>query len=387
MSSAERIVVTGIGMICPLGDDAHAVFDRIVAGEHSTREWPDLGADGFPVTVAHRVTDEMVGADPLRRGRDLAVRAATSALGDAALSPDDAAMAGLYVGSTMGESAIFEAAATGTDGLDLDGGSAATFARHLAGELAIGGPQRSYGTACAAGNYAIGAAANAIRRGRIDRAIAGGVDPFSRIAMLGFARVRAMSNERCRPFDAERRGMQLSEGAAFLVLERESAARRRGARVHGAIGALGLSGDAHHPTAPRPDGAGPANAMAAALRSQSLNCRDIGWVNAHGTGTPASDGAEAAAIATAFGTRRMPVSSLKGAFGHCMGAATAIEAAMTVVALQRRLLPPTVGVRTVDPALGIDVVREPRPAPQLHWALNCGYAFGGLNSALLIGAA
>jgi 3-oxoacyl-[acyl-carrier-protein] synthase II len=384
----DRVVVTGIGVVTPLGDDAGQVFDRIVAGEFAAREWPDLVVEGFPITVANRVDDGgALGDQACRRGRALAMRATAAALADAGLSAADVVNAGVFVGSTMGESAAFEAAAEGDRAADLDDASVDTFAAHVAVELGTTGPRRAYGTACAAGNYAIGSAARAIASGRIDRAVAGGADPFSRIAMLGFARVRAMANERCRPFDRNRRGMQLGEGAAMFVLERESAARLRRARVRAFVGGLGLSGDAHHPTAPRPDGSGISVAMDMAMRAGGVSPRDVGWVNAHGTGTPPSDAAEAAAVATTFGASGPAVSSLKGALGHCMGAATAIEAAMTVIALQRGVIPPTVGLEDIDDTLPIDVVFDPRPMPSTRWALNCGYAFGGLNSALLIGAA
>jgi 3-oxoacyl-[acyl-carrier-protein] synthase II len=384
----DRVVVTGIGIVTPLGDDVDAVFDRIVAGEFAAREWPDLVAAGFPTAVANRVDDGgALGTDGRQRGRALAWTATVAALTDAGMSAAEIPAAGVYLGSTMGESAAFEAAGEGDSSVDLDEASIDTFASHVAARLGSAGPVRAYGTACAAGNYAIGSAARAIARGRIDVAVAGGADPFSRIAMLGFARARAMSNERCRPFDRNRRGMQLGEGAAMFVLERESAARRRGATALATIGGLGLSGDAHHPTAPRPDGSGIVTAMDMALRTGGVAASDVGWVNAHGTGTPPSDAAEATAVATVFGATGGPgVSSLKGALGHCMGAATAIEAALTVVALQRGLIPPTVGVEEIDDALPIDVVAEPRPTPGMRWALNCGYAFGGLNSTLLVGA-
>jgi 3-oxoacyl-[acyl-carrier-protein] synthase II len=384
----DRIAVTGLGVVTPLGDHAGDVFARILAGEHATREWPDLVAAGFPIAVANRVDDAGdLGADPNRRGRAMALRATAAALADAGLGDGRLTDAGVFVGSTMGESAAFELVAEGGTA-DLDDASVGTFADCVADQLGSSGPRRAYGTACAAGNYAIGAAASAIRAGRVDVAVAGGVDPFSRIAMLGFARSRAMSNERCRPFDRNRRGMQLGEGAAMLVLERESAARRRGAAVRAAIGGLGLSGDAHHPTAPRPDGSGIAAAIDAALAVGELAPADVDWVNAHGTGTQPSDAAEAAGIAAVFGrTGGPPVSSLKGALGHCMGAASAIEAALTVIALETGTIPPSVGLAERDEALPIDVVEAPRPAAAMRWALNCAYAFGGLNSALLIGAA
>lgn len=382
-----RVAVTGVGLVCALGEDPGAVFDRILAGEHGAKLWPDLQADGFPVAVAHRIADAGAETWPSARGRGLAVRAARAALAGAAVDTAELAHAGIFVGSTMGESAGFEAHAVGT-AQNLDDASAHAFGTEIARRFGIRGPRRTYGTACAAGNYAIGNAARAITAGRVAVAIAGGVEPFSRIAMLGFARLRAMSHDRCRPFDRNRRGMQLGEGAAFLVLESETRALLRGAPVRAIVGGLGLSGDAHHATAPRPDGSGVAAAMHGALARTGIEPADVGWVNAHGTGTPLSDAAEANAVAAVFGIESgPPVSSLKGALGHCMGAATAVEAALSVVALERRMLPPTVGLVDVDDSLPIDVVAATRPAPRLRWVMNCGYAFGGLNSALLLGAA
>jgi 3-oxoacyl-[acyl-carrier-protein] synthase II len=195
-----------------------------------------------------------------------------------------------------------------------------------------------------------------------------------------------MSPERCRPFDAERRGMQLGEAAAFVVIEREDAAKKRGAQIYAAVTTLGLSCDAYHATAPRPDGTGMAAAMENALRQGQLSSDEIGFICAHGSGTRVSDAAEALAIYSVF-AHRPPVSGFKGALGHSLGAATAVEAVITALALHRRTLPPTANLRQLDPEMEIDVVTEPRETPSLRWALNCGYAFGGLNSALLMEAA
>ncbi|MBA3524210.1 MAG: beta-ketoacyl-[acyl-carrier-protein] synthase family protein, partial [Geodermatophilaceae bacterium] len=389
-SGKDRVVVTGLGLRCALGADPAAVFERLLAGDTGARRWPDLEAAGFPIAVAHRIDDGDTGA-PERRGRRLAVDAAADALGSAGWNPG-LRVGGVFVGSTMGESAGFEARAEGSVA-PLRESAADTFATEIAHRMRLTGPRRTFGTACAAGNYAIGNAARAIDSGRVDRVLAGGVEPFSRLAMLGFARLRAMSGERCRPFDAERRGMQLGEGAALLVLERESAARRRDTPVLAVVGGLGLSADAHHPTSPRPDGSGIAAAMRRALSLTGLGPADVGWVNAHGTGTAQSDAAEAQAVASVFGPASPEgaapgagspgVSSLKGALGHCLGAASAIEALLSVVALGRAKIPPNVGLRERDDTLPIDVVTAPRDAPDLRWVMNCGYAFGGVNSALM----
>ena len=376
--SDDRVVVTGIGLRTPLGHDRAGVWERLLAGETASRSWQDLAEDGFPCDRACRIG----GRVPEPRGRGLAVGAASDAWSEAGLSSNG--RAGAFVGTTMGESAAFEAAAEG-DELRIDEAAGSAFAEAIADELGLAGPVRTYGTACAAGNYALGAAAAAIRRGALDVAVAGGVEPFSRIAMVGFARSRAMSGELCRPFDRNRDGMQLGEGAAFLVVESENHARSRGAEVLAVLGGLGLSCDAFHPTAPREDGSGMAAAIEACLADTRIAPSDVGWVCAHGTGTPRSDAAEARALQDVFRASPPPVSSLKGALGHSLGAATAIQAAVATQALAAGELPPTANLLEPDRTLALDVVAEPREAPRLGWALSCGYAFGGLNSALALG--
>ena len=213
--------------------------------------------------------------------------------------------------------------------------------------------------------------------------MAGGAEPFSRIALVGFARMRAMAPEGCTPFAAGRRGMTLGEGAAFLVVESAEHAERRGAKAVARVGGLGLAADAHHPTTPRPDGSGMAAAMRNGLRAARLAADEVGWVSAHGTGTPLSDAAEARALHDVLGGR-VPVSSIKGALGHSLGAATAVEAVVSVCVLRDGVLPPNTGITAADPELELDVVLTPRRLDR-DWVLSCGYAFGGLDSALVLG--
>lgn len=381
--SADRVVVTGVGFETPLGSDQETLWARLLNGETASQTWPDLVTEGFPVHRACRVAGTLGEPDPTRRGRALARAAGRAALHDSGLAPTG--RIGVYVGTTMGESAVFEAAAEGAE-LRIDEGAGSVFAAEVARTLGIDGPLRTYGTACAAGNYALGAAAAAVRSGAVEAAVAGGVEPFSRIAMLGFARSRAMSSDLCRPFDRNRSGMQLGEAAAFFVLESERRAHARGAEPLAVVAGFGLSGDAFHPTAPREDGSGMAAAMRACLADARLSGAEVGWVCAHGTGTARADAAEANALHDVFGDRPPPVSSVKGALGHSLGAATAVQAVVAVLALRKRVLPPNANLVHVDETLGLDVISEPRPAPRLERVLSCGYAFGGLNSALLLGA-
>ena len=384
--SAERrqdaaAVVTGYAAVPPLGD-TDATWEAVLAGRSAARSWPDL--DELPVPVACRVAHVPAG-DPRHRGRDLAGRAVGQAVAHAGidLQSFDPARVGVFVGTTMGESAAYELAVDDGDAsaFDVDGAAGQVFGRHVAELVGSRGPVRVFGTACAAGNYAIGAAADAVRSGAVDVAIAGGVEPFSRIAAVGFARMRAMTPDLCRPFVAGRRGMQLGEGAAFVIVERADEAQRRGATTRARVGTLGLASDAYHPTSPRPDGSGMASAMAGALRRSGIEAPGIGWVSAHGTGTLQSDAAEALALGTVFGAGGVPVSSVKGAIGHAMGAAAAIEAVLSVRALETGVVPPNVNGEAPDPALRLDVVTTARGAGP-RAVLSCAYAFGGLCSAL-----
>jgi 3-oxoacyl-[acyl-carrier-protein] synthase II len=213
-------------------------------------------------------------------------------------------------------------------------------------------------------------------------AIAGGVEPFSRVALTGFSRSRAMTSEKCRPFDLKRDGMILGEGAAIFVLESEDHAIQRGAIPLAVIGSLGLSGDAFHPTAPLQDGSGVARAMENALKLEKIVSGEVDWICAHGSGTLASDKAEALAILNVFGGE-VPVSGVKGAFGHALGAASAIQAAVCLMALQHDTVLQTVNLENPDPEFGINLVQF-RLKKELTYIMNCGYAFGGLNSALLL---
>lgn len=376
-------MITGLGVRTPLGSTPDELWQRLLGRETAAQQWEDLIELGLPIPVACRVTDPTIDSDRAARGRSLGIAAATDAARSAAI--DAGTRVGLFVGTTLGESGAIETQAT-SDSFDWRACRSDLIVDAIADELELTGPRRTYGSACAAGNYAIGAAADAVRSGLADIVIAGGVEPFSPLAMVGFARSRAMTPDLCRPFDAERAGMQVGEAAAFLVIERREVAEQRGATILASVTGLGLSGDAYHPVAPRPDGSGMAEAIVAGLNAARLDPSEVGWVCAHGTGTSRSDAAESKAISDIFGSHTTPVSSLKGALGHSMGAATAVEAAVGVLALRHRTIPPTANVRVQDPALTVDLVTEPRPSPDLHAIVSCGFAFGGLNSALVLEA-
>ncbi len=378
--ATSRVVITGTGAVTPLGLSAAATWQRLAAGFSAVREWPDLLAAGYRCARACRI--EAFDAEPLRRGRALAIAAAEQAVGSAAIDLPE--RTGVFIGSTLGESEAFERAAEGAD-IDVTGFGVASFGEGICARFGLRGPSQALATACAAGNYAVGAALAALRAGRIDVALAGGAEPFSRLSMVGFSRSRAMAADICRPFDTQRSGMLLGEGAAMFLLERAEDALRRGAVPLAEVVSLGLSCDAHHPTAPRPDGSGMRAAMQSALDAAGIHPAQIDWVNAHGTGTRASDAAEALALRDLFGPLMPQISGSKGALGHALGAAAAIELAICLEALRAQAVPPTAGHIKPDLEAGVACTQGLTPA-RLRWVMNNAFAFGGLNSALLLRA-
>ena len=373
-----RIVVTGMGLLSPLGCSAEELWQHLLAGESAARSWPDLAAEGYRVSTACRIDD--FDAAPLRRGRTLALAAAEQAVKNAGLVLPG--QTGVFIGSTLGESFAFESAAEGA-ALQLQQYSVDSFTQSIRRRYRLQGPSQSIATACAAGNYAVGAAMAALRAGRARVALAGGAEPFSRLAMVGFSRSRAMAADRCRPFDQNRTGMLLGEGAAVFVLERLEDALDRGATPLAEMVSIGLSCDAYHATAPQPESLGMAKAMQSALDLARIEAVEIDWVNAHGSGTRLSDAAEAKALNAVFQDRQPLVSGSKGALGHALGAASALELAICIKGLNEQTAPPTAGHEAPDDEAGVHCTRRPTPAA-IRWVLNNAFAFGGINSSLLL---
>lgn len=258
-------------------------------------------------------------------------------------------------------------------------------ASHISMEFGITGPSFTISTACSSAGHAIGQAAQMIRSGQTDLAITGGSEaPFSFGILKAWEAMRVVSPDTCRPFSKDRRGMILGEGAAMLVLEPLDAAVARGARIHAEIVGFGMSSDACHITQPSSEGA--ARAMRAALRDAGLTPEQIGYINAHGTGTAANDIAETSAIRSVFASHadRLPVSSTKSMHGHTLGAAAAIECVATVLALRDGVLPPTANFSETDPQCDLDVIPNQARRAQVEYALSNSFAFGGLNAVLAL---
>jgi 3-oxoacyl-[acyl-carrier-protein] synthase II len=247
-------------------------------------------------------------------------------------------------------------------------------------KFGINAPAQVIANACASGTNAIGHAFDAIRTGRYHRILAGGYDALSELVFVGFDSLQAATPEKCRPFDSNRSGMVLGEGAALLALEEFESARRRGAEVLGEIIGYGISTDNHHLTQPNPDGSGPRRAMEQALAQAQLEANRVGYINAHGTATILNDTAEGKAIMELFG--EVPVSSTKSMMGHSLGAAGAIEAVVSLLALQHQFLPPNINFRESELHLNI-VANEARDA-QFDCAISNSFGFGGTNATIVL---
>jgi 3-oxoacyl-[acyl-carrier-protein] synthase II len=401
------VVVTGLGLQSPHGDDPQAVLAALLRGDSAVREvFP--GQLPKPAAAATVPFDEsrwftklqLAGVD---RVSQLAVAAADLAFKDAG-SPAglDAERVGVYSGCGMGGGAAIETAyLSGASGGRVPPLTIPAFmpnapAAHVAIRQRAQGPVLTYSVACASSAVAIGEALRAVQRGEVDLALAGGSEALvvpgvvaawqAMQTLAGFAPGEAA--RACRPFAADRVGFVLGEGAAFLVLESEAHARARGARIYARLLGYGLSSDATHLT--KPDADGQARALRGALREADLAPADVGYCNAHGTATKIGDLVECAALASVWGADLpgLRVSSTKALHGHLLGAAGALEAAITILALQQQQLPPNQHGAHADPACPIHLVLPgDTAAPTLQAAVSSSFAFGGTNAVLAFGRA
>jgi 3-oxoacyl-[acyl-carrier-protein] synthase II len=396
---SRRVVVTGMGVISPVGTGKDKFWNSLAGGVSGIGPVTAFDCGALRVKIGGEVKDfdpgQYLDARQLGacgRAAQYAYAAAQMALADAGVGLETliAGPVAFCMGSTMGESQAVEA----INEIICNSGNAAVTAEMYARarpagitafpatELGLSGPRHLFLNACASGNYALGHAAALIRSGRVDRALAGGVDVFSKTALIGFNRLLSLTPDRCRPFDRNRKGLVVSEGAGVLLLEELETATARGASIYAEVKGYGLGTDAYHITSPHPEGAG----MAAALQDAGTGAAAIDYICAHGTGTPANDKTESRAIRAVFkdAGRLPPTSSIKSMLGHAMGAAGALEAAACCLMLQRQIILPTINFTTPDPECIPDCVsNEARPA-RLEQVMSNAFAFGGNNSCLIL---
>lgn len=407
----KRVAITGIGAISPIGTGACALWDGVRRGESAVRRIESFDASSFGSKIAAEVAfdplDHMTAkrASRLDRFSQFAVISARMALEDANLLPQHVAErgAGIYVGSALGGVAFAEGqhaafvrggarAVNPLLALSVFGASASS---NIAIDLGLTGPSLANGNSCAAGVIAIGEAARLIADGRVDVMLAGGSEaPLAPLTFGAFSLIRVLSTRNddpataSRPFDAGRDGFVMAEGAAILVLEAYERAIARGARIYAEIAGYATTMDAHHMTAPHPDGIHAAGAMTGALIDAGLAPESIGYVNAHGSSTVLNDPTECRAIRIALGdhAENVPISATKGLYGHALGATGAIETAICAMALQHGHLPGTANLRDKDPACDLDVIGPCGRDVQVQHLMNNAFGFGGINASIVMGA-
>lgn len=409
----RRVVVTGLGAVTALGPDVDTFWANILAGTSGISTIERIDTSDNPTKIAAEIKDFDIekfmsrrDARRLDRSSQFFWVATKEALDDAGLSYEEddpeALRAGVLAGTGIGGietmeeqmNVLFE---RGPDRISPLG--IAMIISNMAGGVAsidfhLYGPNSTVVTACAASANAIGDAAAIIQRGAADVMVAGGGEAsITRFALGGFSQARALSTNNddpagsSRPFDADRDGFVMGEGAAVVVLEEYEHALARGAQMYGEVLGYGMSADGYHITLPRPGGAGAGRAMTAALADAGMAPADLGYINAHGTSTPANDTTETAAIKLAFGDAAydIPVSSTKSMTGHLLGAAGAIESVACLLAIRDGVIPPTINYNTADPECDLDYVPNIARKVDISTAMTNSFGFGGHNVSLVFG--
>jgi len=400
--SARRVVVTGLGIISPLGLTVAETWNSLREGRSAIG--PIQGVDfhnlilRFPNAAQVRNFDATKHFDPgkedyIDRFAQFSVVAARDAMKDSGLelTPHLQEQCAVVCGSAVGGQAAIE---VGFEDLYVNGRGRVhpltipktmsnAGASHISMDLHLGGPTYTVSTACSSANHAIGQAFRLVRDGEAAMAVTGGSEAMFTIGMLkAWEAMRVISPDTCRPFSKDRRGMILGEGGAMMILEPLEAAKARGARIYAEICGFGMSSDAHHLTQPTVEG--PSRAMRGALCTAGLAPEQVGYINAHGTGTPGNDPIETRAIRAVFGSHadKLAISSTKSMHGHALGAAGALEAVATILALQHGVLPPTANFTVADPECDLDYIPNKARELKVEAALSNSFAFGGLNAVI-----
>jgi 3-oxoacyl-[acyl-carrier-protein] synthase II len=406
----RRVVITGVGVVSPLGLDAPSTWSALLAGKSGIGPITKFDVSAYSCRIGGEVRgfvpENYIDRKEVKKMDAFihyAIAASREALQDSGLKidADNAERVGVYIGSGIGGMPLFES----THKALLEHGPRKISPFFIPGmiiNLAAGqvsilfgakGPNLACATACATGNHAIGEAMRLIREDYADVMIAGGTDAvIVPLAVGGFCAMKALStrNEEpekaSRPFDADRDGFVIGEGAGILVLEERDQAIARGANIYAELAGYGLSGDAYHISAPAPNGEGAARAMRGALRDANVEPREIDYINAHGTSTPVGDTIETLAVKSVFGAhaREIAFASTKSMTGHLLGAAGGLESAITSLAIRHGIVPPTINYVTPDPSCDLDCVPNTARRMPIRAALNNSFGFGGTNASLLM---
>ena len=405
----RRVAITGVGAVTPLGNDAASTWEALVAGRSGVDVIRAFDASEFPVRIAGEVKDydpstatRPKEARKFDRNVLFALSAAKEALADAGVNGYAPERTGVVVGNCIGgfnelmrqHDVLRERGPDRVSPYFLANVLVDSPSGQLAIELGVRGPNYAVVSACATGSHAIGEAAELIRRGDADVVLAGGTEScIHPLILAGFCSMRGLAVENgtpaaaARPFDAARAGFVIAEGAGIVVLEELEEARSRGARIYAEVLAYGASNDAHHMLQPDPESVGVADMMRAALARAGVAPETVDYVNAHGTGTPLGDLAETRAIKEVFGDHayELAVSSTKSMTGHMFGAAGAVEAIASALAIHHRVIPPTINYETPDPDCDLDYVPNEAREADIRVALSNAMGLGGHNGCVLLG--
>ncbi|MFH1380697.1 MAG: beta-ketoacyl-[acyl-carrier-protein] synthase family protein, partial [Candidatus Omnitrophota bacterium] len=383
-----------------IGTGKSAFWESLLAGKSGIGEVERFDVSKFPLKRAGEIKNfkpetfmPQKFSNSIGRASQLAVAAAKLAIEDAKLNPKELNKnTGVILGTTMGEIPSLEL----IDRFWVGMGEKDVYESHVAKYpvnnlsdnvsrfFGLTGKNYVIPTACAAGNYSIGFAFDLIRTGKSDVVLAGGTDPLSRIAFTGFSRLFAMAPEKCQPFDKNRKGMMIGEGAGILVIESLESAKKRNASVYAEILGYGLSCDAFNMTIPSEKGI--SKVIEKAIKNSRIKKEDVDYISAHGTGTGPNDKTETSAIKNVFGdsVKNISLTSIKSMLGHTMGAASALEAITCALIIENNIIPPTINYETPDPECDIDCVPNKAREKEVNVALNDSFAFGGNNACLVL---
>jgi 3-oxoacyl-[acyl-carrier-protein] synthase II len=410
LNGRRRVVITGLGAVTPLGRDVESTWEGLLAGRSGAGPITQFDSTGFNVHFACEVKDfdpteylDRKQARRMDRFAHLIVGAARQAEADSGLEIEpEAARMGAAIATGIGglkafqdcHSELLERGPDRVNPFSIPEIIPNMGAAWVSMQLGTKGPLSSQCTACAASNMAIGDGLDAIRLGRADVMFCGGTEaPVTEVGIAGFSAMRALSRrndepERAsRPFDAGRDGFVMGEAGAVVVLEELEHAQARGAKIYAELLGYGVSSDAQHITEPDPTGQNPARSMTMAFGDAGIEPEEIDYVNAHGTSTPLGDASETRVLKLALGeenARNTPVSSTKGATGHCLGAAGAVEAMFCVLAVDRGMLPPTINYEEPDPACDLDYVPNEARKAEVRTAVSNSFGFGGHNATIVV---
>jgi 3-oxoacyl-[acyl-carrier-protein] synthase II len=411
VNGRRRVVITGMGCVSPLGNDVETTWQNLIAGESGAGPITHFDSSDYPTHFACELKDfdpkvwiERKQARRMDRFAQMILAAARQAEADSGIEiAAETERVGVSVATGIGGLKSYQDCYDTLRDRGPDRVNPFSIpaiipnmgAAWVSMELGTRGPLSSQCTACAASNMAIGESLDAIRLGRADVMLCGGTEaPVTEIGIAGFGAMRALSRRNddpkkaSRPFDAGRDGFVMGEAGAILVLEDLEHARARGAEIYAELLGYGLSSDATHITEPDPTGENPARAMKMAFRDADIDPSEVGYINAHGTSTPLGDASETRVIKIAVGeehAEKVPISSTKGATGHCLGAAGAVEAIFTTLAVTRGVLPPTINYESPDPECDLDYIPNESREAEIRIGVSNSFGFGGHNASIVIG--